>query len=185
MTVQKADIKMASSEIPITRDFLAVAKTGDVLSAALLEFAAQFRPPQPNNSLKSFATNISFTSTHLKQLHETLQLPVQLKIDDELWTEVREVVKVDFEKVDDTLKKAIQVHREGRENILEASKLEVLKKLCVSVQRKTVTLMLTIMYRTGAYESRKVGDIFLQIEKMEENVFVIALPTKSNDKRLN
>jgi hypothetical protein len=130
MVAPKAILKMATdSEISNTRDFLTEAKTGDALSAALLEFAAQFRPPQPDSGLKALATNISFTSTHLKQLHGTLQLPVQMKVDDELWTKVHKIVGANFEEVDNSLNKAIQAHKESKENRLEGSKLQLMKKL--------------------------------------------------------
>jgi hypothetical protein len=52
-----------------------------------------------------------------------------MKVDDELWTKVHKIVGANFEEVDNSLNKAIQAHKESKENRLEGSKLQLMKKL--------------------------------------------------------
>lgn len=112
-THRPARIKMeAKSEISNSENLLTQAKIGDALCASLLEFATKFRPPptpaSPHNGLTSLVTTVSFTSTHLKHLHASLQLPVQVKIDVEFWEKVCKAVGETFKNVNESLKKAIQ-----------------------------------------------------------------------------
>jgi hypothetical protein len=98
---------------------LDAARKGEALAASLVSFASQSRTPPTFhlNSLRAFASMISFTAIHLKDLDATLEkYGNTAQIDKSVLAPISGAVIANFEKADAELKKAIEEHRECRED---------------------------------------------------------------------